>query len=53
MIEDNGKGFDMQSIQRGNGLRTMSERAKKMKGNLKITSETGKGTLVRLEIPIS
>ena len=51
-IEDNGIGFDTSTQIQGNGLRTMPERAQKMKGNLKIISKVGKGTIVQLEIPI-
>ena len=52
MVEDDGKGFDMEKLRSGNGLVNMNERAKFIGGRLKIHSENGKGTSVRLEMPL-
>jgi signal transduction histidine kinase len=50
MIEDNGKGFDTQSAHSGNGLVNMEQRARLLKGQLKITS-SNIGTKVELNFP--
>ena len=47
-IEDNGAGFDPQQISGGLGLDSMLKRAEKLGGVLTITSDPGRGTLVRL-----
>jgi ligand-binding sensor domain-containing protein/two-component sensor histidine kinase len=47
-ISDDGKGFDMNQLEMGNGLSNMQLRAKQMKGVLQIVSAMGKGTTVRL-----
>lgn len=52
MIEDQGKGFDMDTIERGVGLFSMEERARAAEGEITIRSREGKGTTVILEIPI-
>lgn len=55
-IKDNGKGFQTSSNNlsvRGNGLKNMEKRASGLKGTLTINSESGRGTLVRLSIPIA
>jgi signal transduction histidine kinase len=53
-ISDNGSGFDPQSVQHtgGMGLVSMQERAKQMDGILVIVSHPGKGTTVRISVPI-
>lgn len=57
-IIDNGKGFDVDSVkatydQRGSlGLLNMDERARMVGGRCTIQSTKGKGTLVRVEVPI-
>jgi len=57
-VRDNGKGFKLQD-RLGNlsevaklGLAGMAERAKLMGGELRITSESGKGTVVNVEVPV-
>ncbi|MEW5895556.1 MAG: sensor histidine kinase [Candidatus Omnitrophota bacterium] len=58
-IKDNGKGFFPHKASKGtghaskHGLSTMYERARLLGGELEIESEPGKGTLIRLHIPIS
>ena len=56
-VKDNGTGFDRQNAlgpHEGHfGLLGMSERAKRLGGQFKIFSESGKGTLVRAEIPLN
>ncbi len=52
-IRDNGVGFDMASIERGNGLSNMRERAALFAGEVSIGTEPGKGTHIVLSIPLS
>jgi len=47
-ISDNGKGFDMDKIKRGNGLNNLEKRAKEIDGQIDIKSEPGKGTCINL-----
>jgi len=57
-VSDNGKGFDS-SRENGEfdaghlGIRSIKERAKILKGNIVIDSKPGKGTTVRLVVPIN
>lgn len=55
MIEDKGKGFDLdlRAHSSGVGLFSMDERARSVGGTLVINSLWGKGTKVILEVPIS
>ncbi|MDC8003132.1 sensor histidine kinase [Aureisphaera galaxeae] len=48
-ITDNGKGFDMDTVERGNGLANMKKRARDLNGGVEVTSEVGKGTKVNLQ----
>ncbi len=56
LIEDNGRGLPVdhaqQKRQQGLGLNSMNERARILGGELLIESNHGKGTRVRLEVPI-
>ncbi|HYO22296.1 MAG TPA: two-component regulator propeller domain-containing protein [Flavisolibacter sp.] len=62
-MQDDGKGFDLSKTSEGykssdvfgggNGLKNMQNRAKEMKGILKMYSEPGKGTSVELNFPIT
>jgi len=47
VIEDNGIGFDMESIRKGLGLGSMRERAEFSVGSFDIESVRGKGTVIR------
>ena len=56
-IQDNGCGFDPDSIRtnsetRGLGLLGIQERLKSLRGELQITSVPGKGTKLRISIPV-
>jgi PAS domain S-box-containing protein len=53
MIEDKGKGFDVNSQSRGVGLFSMDERTRAVGGELTINSSSGKGTRIILEVPSS
>jgi PAS domain S-box-containing protein len=51
MIEDKGKGFELDSESRGVGLFSMDERARAVGGELTINSSPGRGTRIILEVP--
>ena len=57
-IEDDGKGFDLQSriersyAEKRMGLRSMEERVRLLNGKIRIRSQEGKGTRTLVEIPI-
>lgn len=52
-ISDNGKGFDINEVKRGNGLTNLYNRTKLISGNLMIESQPAKGTTISLEINIT
>lgn len=55
VIKDDGKGFDVKDqsgLRKGIGLSLIRERAKLMGATLQITSAAGKGTLIRLSVPV-
>jgi two-component system, NarL family, sensor histidine kinase NreB len=52
MIEDKGKGFDIQTVSRGVGLFSMEERAKAVQGSVTIQSTKNKGTKIILDVPL-
>lgn len=47
-IWDNGVGFNTEKARKGIGLRNMKERTNALNGELKITSEIGKGTTIEV-----
>ena len=53
-VEDNGKGFipEHAGQETGNGIHNMRERAALLQGQLEIVSAPGKGTTIRLNVPI-
>lgn len=59
LIEDNGKGFDVDSAlggvtgQKSLGLHGMIERATLLGGTINIRSKLGKGTYLSIEIPLA
>jgi two-component system, NarL family, sensor kinase len=53
IIEDDGKGFDQQQYQGGNGLPNMRDRAEMLGGTISIESSAGNGTTLRIKIPKS
>lgn len=52
-IQDNGKGFDVNQIKPGNGLKNMEKRASQLQGILHIFSEQGQGTSIEISLPIT
>ncbi len=55
IIRDNGQGFDVAHVGRrsGHGLRNMSERTAALGGQLEVSSKPGKGTKIKLVIPVA
>lgn len=51
-IHDNGLGFDIQRIQKGNGLNNMKERVEELGGVFDIHSFADKGTHIQFQIPL-
>jgi signal transduction histidine kinase/ligand-binding sensor domain-containing protein len=51
-IRDDGKGFDPNHSTHGNGLKNIRSRTDKWKGNITIESAGGKGTLIRVKLPV-
>ncbi len=49
-ITDDGKGFDEERVQKGNGLFNMRKRANNINANLTIESNANRGTKIRVEI---
>lgn len=47
-IEDDGKGFDLNSVQNGNGLVNMKKRADDLNASFRIDSKIGKGTSIEV-----
>ena len=52
-VEDNGKGFDPESVQQGSslGLRLISERAEMLGGTFEMDSAIGKGARISFAVP--
>jgi len=51
-VQDNGCGFDRDSITPGRGLRSQTRRAERLGGELVIDSAEGSGTSLRLRLPV-
>lgn len=52
ILKDDGTGFDVQSVKRGNGLQNMNTRAGRLNGKLYIDSRKEKGTIINLTFRI-
>ena len=52
-ITDNGRGFEPSRVEDGNGLVSMRRRAEGFGGRLEVESEPGRGTTVRLRLPLA
>lgn len=53
ITHDNGIGYDRKVIKDGNGINTILKTVQQLDGDLKLTSTTGNGTVVNVEIPTS
>jgi PAS domain S-box-containing protein len=51
-LRDNGQGFNTSEESDGHGLRSIRERAVALGGDLNIQSQLGKGTNIRLKVPL-
>lgn len=51
-IADNGKGFDPKTVQAGNGLANMRQRAADIKGKIDVQTAPGKGVRILLEVQV-
>ena len=49
-LTDNGKGFNVDAVKRGNGLNNLEKRAKEIGGQIDIRSQEGKGTSINLMV---
>jgi two-component sensor histidine kinase/sugar lactone lactonase YvrE len=49
-IADNGKGFEMTTVKRGNGLNNLEKRAGEIRGEITIHSKPGEGTRISLVV---
>ncbi|MBP6432404.1 MAG: hypothetical protein KA319_11620 [Ferruginibacter sp.] len=53
IIEDDGFGFDLETVKRGNGLNNLQKRANDVKGDFKISTSPGKGCKIYLKLKIT
>jgi ligand-binding sensor domain-containing protein/signal transduction histidine kinase len=53
VFEDDGKGFELEKANTGNGLNNMQERAREMGGSLRFASTPGTGSRVIFEMQIT
>jgi signal transduction histidine kinase len=51
-IEDNGVGFNMNTIKRGIGMANMKRRSEFLSGNMRIETSVNKGCRIIIQIPI-
>jgi ligand-binding sensor domain-containing protein/two-component sensor histidine kinase len=51
-VKDNGKGFNANNADNGNGIGNMKKRADNMNGRIELRSEEGKGTTIKLSVPL-
>jgi signal transduction histidine kinase len=55
VVQDNGRGFDLQSAasEGGMGLVSIRERTEKLGGSFSLVSQLGEGTTVRVDLEVS
>jgi signal transduction histidine kinase len=51
-VDDDGIGFDADTAPRGQGLANLERRAEALEGLVELRSEPGKGTTVRISVPL-
>jgi signal transduction histidine kinase len=51
-IRDDGAGFDTQAVFQGHGLAVMEERARSIGGEMAIATSPGRGTEVKVSLPL-
>jgi signal transduction histidine kinase len=52
LIEDDGKGFDVNKVSLGRGMNDMRRRASNINASFYIESEKNTGTIVKLEMAV-
>lgn len=52
MVEDNGKGFNLNETAFGYGLTNIEKRLERIEGTFNIDSSIGNGTTIILTIPL-
>lgn len=52
VVQDDGAGFDVANVRRGQGLGNLEERVRRLGGRLRVTSRPGKGTRLRASLPL-
>ena len=52
VVRDDGKGVETERASRGHGLENMRRRARELGGELQVDSAQGRGTTIRLEVPV-
>jgi signal transduction histidine kinase len=52
VLRDNGEGFDMHTVEKGNGINNMNIRTGRLNGKLYIDSRKDKGTIINLTFKI-
>jgi signal transduction histidine kinase len=52
LIRDNGKGFDINELTEGNGIKNMKKRASEIGAKLTIDSVPGEGTMILLNVAV-
>lgn len=53
IVKDEGRGFDSLRVKKGNGLNNIHNRAAGIGGELTVDSQEGKGTIVKLVMPLT
>jgi signal transduction histidine kinase len=51
-VDDDGRGFDPATAPRGQGISNLERRAEALAGETELRSEPGKGTTVRISLPL-
>ncbi len=51
-VKDNGQGFNRNTAFEGLGIKSMERRAQQLGGRFKLVSGSGRGTTVRVEVPV-
>ena len=52
VVKDNGVGFNIKSVELGNGLSNMEKRMSEIEGKIKINSEVEKGTEIQITVSL-
>lgn len=51
-IKDNGKGFDIDTVQKGNGVENIKNRIERISGRVELASEPDKGTAWKISVKV-